>query len=220
MTTQTLPKREAQTRQALKWLLPSWSEIIIYLCLALAFFISSNVEIIKTYLSVPSDFYFNTVIINAINDILQRILGREISAALSSGLFFALAGLIIYSAAWLFANFSTEFRNDLAVTKYIHPANVDTKSEIRDFVSKTIFRISVVLILISYIGLVTSRLLPYWTEVYQSSAKTWPSLESAGQALVALFAQVISIHFFVILLRLIFLKKRLLFAEDYHDLAA
>ena len=217
METEISQQRERHIKQALVWLLPTWPELIIYFCVSVALFISSNIGVIRGYLSVPNDFYFNTLFVDFINNIVQKLLGREISASLSSGLFFGLVGLVIYSMAWLLANFSTELHNDLAVTKYVHPANTDTRSEIRDLVSKGVFRISIILLLVFYINLATSQLLPYWTETYQNAINNWPSLAPLSTALASLITQMLALHLLIILLRLVLLKKRLFFAADYHD---
>lgn len=199
------------------WLLPSWGEFFSQGAIAILTAILANLSFINSSLSVPSDFHAGLLTANAINALLNKVLGQQVSASLASGVFFALVGLFIYVIFWLLANFSSEVGNDISVTGYVHPKGVDTQSPLRNFVSRTAFRASAALLLTFYVGLILTTLLLAWIFRYQQVVAFWPNINHLINGVLTIIAQTFALHIFIVLIRMVLLKKRLFFLEDYQN---
>lgn len=117
--------------------------------------------------------------------------------------------MLVYVVLWLGQNFSTELSNDLAMTKYVHPRGADPVSPLRNFISLTIFRIVIFIILVFYLNLCVRVLLPLWFTQYRDVIQNWPKSEYFLDAALAAVSQIIMLHGIVVFARLLFLRKRL-----------
>lgn len=198
-----------QIKLAVLWVLPTPLEIFIYVFITAVAFALSNVSFIRDVLFAPSDFNLQTAVLGSINDLLQRLVGERIAASLSLAFFWGLVGMLVYVVLWLGQNFSTEFSNDLAMTKYVHPRGADPASPLRNFISLTMFRIVIFIIFVFYINLCIRVLVPLWLTQFRDVIQNWPKSEYFLDAAMAAAGQIVMLHGTVVFARLLFLRKRL-----------
>lgn len=204
-----MPNKKDRLRSVVGWLTPSVSELVIYLFVAISTLFISNVSFVRDFIFAPSDFSLWTVILDSINSLLDRFVGEGTARTVVVIVFWALVGLLVYAVIWVLSNFSDELGNDLALTKYVHPRNVDTSSPLRDFISRTLFRIAIFVLLVFYAVIFWQALLPFCMDQFRQALGAWPTLESFKAALIGVAVQVITLHVFIVFARLLFLKKRI-----------
>lgn len=205
----TMSTTAQQIKLVVLWILPTPLEVFIYVFITAIAFTVSNVSFIKDVLFAPTEFNLQTAVLGSINDLLQRLVGEHIAASLSLAFFWGLVGMLAYVVLWLGQNFSTELSNDLAMTKYVHPRGADPVSPLRNFISLTIFRIVIFIILVFYLNLCVRVLLPLWLTQYRDVIQNWPKSEYFLDAALAAVSQIIMLHGTVVFARLLFLRKRL-----------
>lgn len=204
-----MPNKKDRLMSFAGWLTPSVSELVIYLFVAISTLFISNVSFVRDFIYAPTDFSLWAIILDSINSLLDRFVGEGTARTVVVIVFWALVGLLVYSIIWIISNFSDELGNDLAMTKYVHPRNVDTTSPLRDFISRTLFRVAVLVLLVLYAVLFWQALLPFCMDQFRQALDAWPTLASFKAALIGIAAQVITLHIFVVFARLLFLKKRI-----------
>lgn len=211
-----MPTYDRRTKQLLLWLLPTGGELFVYIYASILTIALSNFGFIsKRFLFLPDDFRLSAAILRAFNVILEKILGVSLTATFTTAIFWAVVGLLIYAFIWVGRNFSSELSNSLAATNFIYPSKTDPKKELRSFVSRGLFQVAVACVLIFYTITFITALLPYWALNYQLIIADWPRGTPIWNGLVSLVSQVIACHGFTILLRLLFLRKRLFRGAEY-----
>lgn len=201
-------KTQNNITNVLLWLTPTVTEIAIYLFITFFTVVLSSQDFVNNLLFATGDFNPIREGIGSIDRLLERIVGEKVAGSLSLGIFWGLVGLIVNLLWWLGSNFSTELNNDLVFSKYVHPKDADPKSHLREFVEKAIIRTIVAVIGIVYINFVLSQWLPRITQRYNdvlndfSIAKDWKLL------IITIGAQVLMLHIFVVLTRIILLRKQ------------
>lgn len=168
----------------------------------------SNIHFIQNVLFVPSDFKLGSEVLASINALIELAVGERAAGSLSLAIFWALVGMFVYALIWLISNFSTELSNDLAITKYIHPRGVDPSSPLRDFISRTIFRTIVFIVLLFYLNAAARVFLPLFATKFRLVMDDWPQHKHITTALIALAGETLVLHGVTILFRLELLKKR------------
>lgn len=201
--------QQDRLRLAVSWLTPSVSELIIYIIISIFTLIVSNISFVRSFIYAPKDFNIINLVLNSISYLLNRFVGVGTTRTVVVVVFWALIGLLVYSLIWVFGSFSDELGNDLALTKYVHPRNVDTSSPLRLFLYKTLFRLMILIIGIFYLVIFWKALLPFVMNNYRSALAAWPKLGSLRAGLVGMVVQIIGLHAFIVLARLLFLKKRI-----------
>ena len=194
----------------LSWLAPTASELVWYLFLSGLTLVLSSLAFFRTFVYAPSEFTLKELTLGTVSGLLERYVGNQITRSGVVIIFWGMVGLLVYMSIWLLMNFSDELGNDLAITKYIHPRNVDTSSPLRDFLSKTFFRVAVFIFLLFYLNFFLSILLPTSIVFYRSAVSNWPQLRCFIDGGIGLSIQLIALHIFTVLIRLLFLRKQVL----------
>ena len=192
----------------LAWLLPSGSEWVIGTTFTFVTLAVSNSVLFRDIIFVPQDFQIKTAALDSLSTLIEAVFGDQIARSGVVAIFWALVGLFVYILIWLGLNFSNELGNDLAVTKYVHPRNIDTHSPLRDLISKIIFQVVALFVLIFYINLMVGTLLPYIGGMFKTAVEQWPSAISTKYAIYGLLVELLVLHVFVVLVRVLTLRKR------------
>ena len=185
----------------LYWLSPSGSGLIIYLALGSLTLAVSNASFFQNFFDLPKDFQLGTAVLDSISQLVERFVGDHIARSAIVAIFWAIVGLFVYVLIWAVINYSDEFGDDLAATKYLHPRNFKSSSPLREFISRSIFQCLVIIILILYINLLVGVLLPRIGALFQTSIQKWPDPSSFGHGALGIISEIIILHFLVILIR-------------------
>lgn len=190
------------------WLIPSFLEFFIYLFLTLVSIFLSSQEFITKSLFIKGDFNPIRAGIGSIDVLLENLIGEKIAGSISLAIFWGLVGLSVNVLWWLGSNFSTELNNDLVFSKYVHPRDTNPTSQLREFITKTVFRTSVAFILIFYANYFLSYILPNLSYNYQTIFSRWSDKKNILALLITIAIQVFCLHIFTILTRFVLLKKQ------------
>lgn len=193
----------------LLWLLPSGIEVAFYVFITAVTFLVSGLDIVKELLFVSGDFNPIRSAILWIDTILQNFVGEKIAGSLSLAIFWGIIGLIVNLIWWLGSNFSTELSNDLVFSRYVHPRNTDPKSPLREFVERTFIRTTVAIIGIIYINFFLSQGLPRVSANFAEVIKNWSTSKEYMNIIINVVAEIMMLHMFVILTRLLLLRKQI-----------
>ena len=189
--------------------MPSGSQLLITIIFGILTMLFSNVDFFKNFIYVPDNFNLLTAMLDSLDSLIEALVGDQIARSGVVAIFWALTGLLVYILIWLTLNFSNELGNDLATTKYVHPKNVDTRSPLRDLVSKISFQAMSLALLVFYINFLLTVLLPYVGDMFRNTIDQWPSLESFKYLCLGMITELITLHVFVILVRALTLRKRI-----------
>ncbi len=200
--------RQERILQSLFWMLPTWPELIVYLFLSLCTFALSSQAFLKSWLYVPKDYSFFAEILRSIDTLLPKLLGERIGSSLPLGVFWGAIGMVVYVMIWIFSNFSTELNNELVLSKYVHPRNIRPQPHVRQFITKTIFRIFIGILFILYANICFRVLFPLWASYYQQVIANWGSQHLYNMFIWSLLGQMLTLHGFTIFTRLFLLRKR------------
>lgn len=197
------------TKEALVWLLPTGLEAIMYIILSLATLAVSNFGFIKSIFSVPEDFSLKTAVLGSIQQLLEYVIGEETVANLINYFFWALLGIFLYTLFLVISNFSSDLGNNLS-KHYFRPPGTNRRTLIRVFVEKHVFQLIMVLFFVIYINVLVTASFPLWTTRYAEVIQHWTEFTYIKDALLALLTQIVCLHGFVVIARLVFMRKRLL----------
>ncbi len=199
---------ENNFKYVLLWLVPTGVEIAVYFFITFFTIILCSQDIINSLLFATGDFNPIRAGIASIDSLLQHILGEKAAGSLSLGIFWGAVGLIVNLLWWLGSNFSTELNNDLVFSKYIHPRDSDPKSQLREFIEKTLIRTAVAVLAILYTNFVLSQGLPRIATRFADILKDWSFSTQLWPMVVTIFFEILMLHVFVVLARMILLRKQ------------
>lgn len=199
--------------QTLIWLLPTVVEIAVYALLALITLALSNIDFITEFLLLPPDFSLKTAVLGSVEELLAQLFGQRTAATLITGIFWGVVGMIVYVLIWLFGNFSTELSNDLALSRFMHPRGADTYSPLKGFLFRLIFQFFIGVLVVIYLNLLITVMLPVWATRYNIAVDMWPHAGSIWVILLTLATQVLALHLLTVLFRLLLLRKRIFFSD-------
>ena len=191
------------------WLLPSGIELAFYIFITAVTFVVSSMDVVRDLLFVTGDFNPIRSAIAFIDTLLQNFVGERIAGSLSLAIFWGIIGLIVNLIWWLGSNFSTELSNDLVFSKYVHPSNSDPKSHLREFLQRTIIRTTVAIIAIVYTNYFLSQGLPRISATFADVINNWSATKDYLSAIVAIIAEIVMLHMFIVLARLLLLRKQI-----------
>lgn len=203
-----MDQSRSKSAAIISWFLPSGTEMAIYGSLMVVIFVSSNFEMFKSTFLLPDDFSLTGGILNSATNLLENFAGPNVSRAMVLSIFWAIIGLIVYAAVWIISNFTDELGNDLAATKFAHPKNIDTASPLKDFLSKSFFRLIVVIIYVYYLNILITVILGYTGTSFKKSVELWPHLQAFISFIIGLTLGLICLHLFTVFTRLLLLRKR------------
>lgn len=194
---------------AILWILPSGIEIALYIFIAVVTLAASSMDVVRSLLFVSGDFNPIRSGIASVDALLQHFVGEKVAGSLSLGIFWAIVGLIVNVLWWIGSNFSTELSNDLVFSKYVHPRDTDPRAHLREFVQRTVIRTTVAIIAIVYINFYFSQGLPRVTANYADVINKWSTYKDIKTIIFTSLAQIVMLHVFVVLTRLILLRKQI-----------
>ncbi len=190
------------------WLLPSGTELALLVGFSLLTVATHNTTFFRNVIFLPQNFQLKSAVLNSLSNLLQLLVGDHIARSAVVAIFWALVGLFVYILIWLTMNFSSELSNDLALTKWVHPRNIDTRSPLRNFLSRVSFQLVVLFFLIFYLNLIVGSLLPYIGGMFHIAIRDWPRPQAIKYALVGVVIEMVVLHVFVVLVRTVTLRKR------------
>ena len=195
-------------KQAIFWLMPNGIEILIYLFITGATLILSGVDRLKDLLFVSGDFNPIRLGISGIDLLLTRLVGEKLAGTLSLAIFWALVGVVVNLIWWAGSNVTTEINEDLEFSKYVHPSGVDPQSQIHDFSKKIALRTAVAVIGLLYFNYFISTGLPHVNQSYSKVINNWSTNKDIKTLLIAIATEILLLHVFVVLTRVMLLRKR------------
>lgn len=145
---------------------------------------------------------------NDLASVFFRVNTLVVLGNIAFALFWLIVGLVVFYGAVVAHNFSSELIRDAAADKYIVPVGVDKYARLRGFLIRTAVQLAALLMLIFYIMFVIRVCTPYWVHSYTDFFARFPS--DIGEVLLAVASQLFMIHLVVILVRLLFLRRRVL----------
>ena len=195
-------------KQAFFWLMPNGIEILVYIFITGATLILSGVDRLKDLLFVSGDFNPIRLGISGIDLLLTRLVGEKIAGTLSLAIFWALVGVVVNLIWWAGSNVTTEINEDLEFSKYVHPSGVDPQSQIQDYSKKIALRTAVAVIGLLYFNFFISAGLPYVNQRYSKVINSWSTNKDFKTLLIAITIEILLLHVFVVLTRVMLLRKR------------
>jgi hypothetical protein len=140
--------------------------------------------------------------------LLTRLVGEKLAGTLSLAIFWALVGVVVNLIWWAGSNVTTEINEDLEFSKYVHPSGVDPQSQIQDFSKKIALRTAVAVIGILYFNYFISTGLPNVNQSYSKVINNWSTNKDIKALLIAIATEILLLHVFVVLTRVMLLRKR------------
>ncbi len=201
--------RTYRFKQAFFWFLPTGIELSLYVFITGLTIVLSSLDQVKSALFVTGDLNPIRLGIESIDILLQNFVGERVAGSLSLAIFWGSVGLIVNLIWWLGSNFSTELSNDLVFSKYVHPKDTDPKSQLYAFIERTVLRTIIAIIGILFLNFFIQQGLPHTTTNYARVISEWNREKLFGLAIVTILLEILMLHFFVILARLILLKKQI-----------
>ncbi len=195
-------------KQAFFWLMPNGIEILIYIFITGATLILSGVDRLKDLLFVSGDFNPIRLGISGIDLLLTKLVGEKLAGTLSLAIFWALVGVVVNLIWWAGSNVTTEINEDLEFSKYVHPSGVDPQSQIQDFSKKIALRTAVAVIGLLYFNFFISTGLPHVNQSYSKVINSWSTNKDFKTLLIAIATEILLLHVFVVLTRVMLLRKR------------
>lgn len=200
--------RQNPALQALLWLLPTPVETILYVLVAGITVAFGNIETLRAFFYISDQIGFRTAILGSLDNLLAQVLGEQAAFTLVTAAFWGVIGMSVYVLIWLLGNFSTELSNDLIIRKFMHPRGADTYEPLKWLILKLVFHIFVILLMVFYLHLFVTVLLPGWMNQYAELVRYWPSSEHIYGFLKTFLSQMLGLHVIVVLCRLLLLRKR------------
>lgn len=201
--------QKSKISQALIWFMPTWIELSLYIFISVVTLAISDLNFVKDFLFVSGDFNPFSLAINSISDLLTKVIGEKVAGSLSLAIFWGIIGLFINVVWWIFSNFSTELNNDLVFSGYMHPRGADPHSPLREFASKAAIRLSTTVVIIFYANYFFRQALPLIITRYRESINMWDMEHHYVSIISTLLFQILLLHVFVVLMRLLFLRKQI-----------
>ncbi len=199
---------KSRLAQAALWFMPTGVEVSVYLFLCFLTAVVSNLSFVKNFLYVSEGFNPFASAVGSIDQLLTQVVGEKIAGSLSLAIFWGLVGIVINVLWVVVANFSTELNNDLVYSSYVHPKNTDPKGPLYEFIVKTSLRVSVTIIFLFYLNFALRTALPAISSSYARVIQNWPKEKHLLSFASALIFEVLVFHTFVVLSRLITLRKQ------------
>ncbi len=201
---------ESQSKAALllQWLLPTTIEVAIYILITLITVVVFNTDFIRDFLLVPENFSLQTALLGSVEKWLAKLVGENIAATLITGIFWAIVGIAVYFALRVFGNFSQVLGNDLMVTRYMHPRGDDTYSPLKALFLRIVFHVIFAIVFVLYINFFINRLLSYFSDNLAGIPFNWSDASNLLSLGKIILVEIAALHIFVVLTRLLLLRKR------------
>lgn len=196
-----------KSRTFLNLLAPSQLGVVAYFVIALVAFLGQAYYLRQHLSNIYKNFGFEGRITSDINHWLVKIVGADHLNIIVLAFFWALIGVGVYLVAHSIVENLSEFAEDLSVRKYIWPQNGKRNSPLLELFEKTLFRLAMVILGVIYVLLVMKYLIERsLPNVYNLSTL---SFRSVIVAILWIIVYMLALHVLIVILRLIFLRRRL-----------
>jgi len=195
-------------RDALKFLLPTRLGLLGYVLATLVVFAAHRIESIRAALQIPHDFNIGQGALDVTNNVLVDLLGGHTNT-LVLGLLWGVVGLVVYIIVVDTAQILGELREDVKARHYVWARGANRNRPLEDFLEQMGVR------LLSFIGMIVYLVyaVSYATDWKVGAATAWQRWVTHNEIASFVYLFVISClvwHGFVLLLRLLTLRGRLL----------
>jgi hypothetical protein len=132
--------------------------------------------------------------------------------ALSTALFWAGVGGVVDILIWLFGNVVIAVRNDIVVIEnYIKPAHSrDVPTAWHEFVGSLLLRLSGLAAMLGFSIVTLSLFLPLYVGMFRRAVINWHEPAFLLQGFLGMVGLAVVLHIYVVLLRLVLLRVRIL----------
>jgi hypothetical protein len=138
---------------------------------------------------------------------LDNLVRTQAANTVALYLFWGVIGLAIFALGVRLTNNFNELAEDLTIRNYIWPKGADRNSALKGFVERLVYRIVVAIIFLVYL----SKTLPWLGAKWQSDTSGLNlSAVTLKHYLALLVYEFIVIHLTVVILRFLFLRRRLI----------
>jgi hypothetical protein len=198
-----MKQNSSKIKTFLSLLTPSGIGLVLYIFVSGTVIFMHQIPQIEQYMEIPRNFSLFRLITGWLDHLLNGSIGEARTQTLVVGLFWALVGLGVYLFLQGIARFITEFSEGLDEREYLWPKGVDRNRGVVEAMRRTMFRI------LAFIGLIVVIFGPL------ERVLSGPILEVflGPSPIVRLggwfIASCLTMHIFVVLLRLVVLRPRL-----------
>jgi len=202
-------------KKFLKLLSPTGLEIVVYLSISLIILIVSQFTNLLTVLGQDTDQAGSgQAIFSAFGDqfsqFVEAMSDINIAAPIILALFWSAVGVILYLVVNIFRNFWLDTENDLLVeAAYVHPKNYTHRSFWFHFIARIFMRVSALILIGVYSLMAIQVLLPLWMQLVETWTEGPGDIVALLNALLAVPGMMLTLHIFVLLSRLLFLRQRI-----------
>jgi ABC-type antimicrobial peptide transport system permease subunit len=186
-------------------LLPTPAEAICYAIVSALTLILQNVQVLKDYLAVPGQLHFGSSILDALNQWLNKLVGENIANTVSLSLFWVVVGIGIYFLIEGIIVIFNELGEDMRERTYIWPKGADKNTDLRLFARRSVFRVTIGIILIIYLSNVVGFFL---SDSKSGDFAQWLHDNPYLGLAVLFFGECLALHGITVLLRFLLLKRR------------
>jgi hypothetical protein len=188
------------------WLLPTWTEMFVYIFLAVVVFAIANISSVEQVLEVNnSTLSLQNVILSPLDWVFHHVGGDTFARVFPQVLFWGLIGILVYGLVLLLKNFTNEVSDDVDESNFVKPAGIGRWAEMRETLEKFLIRFSVVIIGLIYVFVFFHSILTRCTNQFRTtfSSKTPGEL---GYGLLTILLLALALHVFTVLVRLLTLR--------------
>lgn len=184
-------------------LTPSAMGVVLYTFLAVLCIVLNQFSFVEQYLQVPHNFQLTHVLFTGLDDILTRVLGESKTAVFVVAAFWAVIGLGVYFFLLGIVHFISDLSKGYEARGMVWPKGANRNHELAMAIKRLVFQLFAFATLL-YV-------------VFQPLAAVINGpvfVDFLGPSLIVIFigwfiASWLSMHLFVVLLRLMVLKPRL-----------
>jgi hypothetical protein len=197
-------------------LIPSWVELMVYSVGSFIFIIYARFEHVLVALTGEKSSEelrqeLSTAFERLVEQFLQTLEASHLTASILVGLFWAGVGITSYLLVMWFQKSIIETEEDLVMEmQYVHPKNYKHYIFWLSFFARVLFRVSIVVLIAVYAIFVAQVLIPLWLERVEAWLLNLLDLAMATNALLGFIGLIVTIHIFVVLLRLVFIRNRII----------
>lgn len=192
-------------KQAIFWLLPTSLEVVAYVGLGLLTALVANIKLFQNSFLLPENFQVKKAIFDNIDNLLNLLTFHRTEVVVTA-VFWAFVGLVVFLLLTIVLTFSSEFTNELGTRRYIYPKGANRNLVFRVYLQRTLLRLVTLCLLLFFTYVVFGALMPWVLTHYIMPGGV--SYNYITTVLGVLLLEILMLHFFTILSRIIFLKKR------------
>ena len=187
--------------------------LVTYSVMAILTFFIYHLHLLLNYFKINGSLRLGSYLLEHINKILVAVFGTNNTNVVVLAFFWGSVGLVVYFVISIFASDVTELSEDIyEKRKYIWPKN--TKPElVKIFIEKNLLRLALIFLLSFYCAHVLSFFLHGKVasiNILGNLIYQWLLVHNFYNDVAFILAEIIALHGVTIILRLVFLKPRLI----------